>query len=184
MRPLSVRALLAPLATALVLAATGARAAAQDRPPSTPQTSAAASADVATLDGILAAVYDVISGPAGEERDWDRMRALFHPGARFIPTGRSPDGKRARATVLDVEQYITVNGPWFKERGFFEEELGRQTLRYGQIAHVFSTYAARHSQGGEVVMRGVNSLQLVHDGTRWWVLTILWNPEVPGEALP
>jgi hypothetical protein len=149
-----------------------------------PAAPAARPADVASIDGIIAALYDVISGPSGAARDWDRMRTLFYPGARFIPSGRSPDGARAGARVQTVDQYIEQNEPWFVENGFFERELARETQRYAQLAHVFSTYEAKHRQDGPVIARGVNSIQLLYDGTRWWVLGIMWAPEVQNEPLP
>ena len=42
--------------------------------------------DVKSPEAILNAVYDVISGGKGQARDWNRMRSLFIPGARLIPT--------------------------------------------------------------------------------------------------
>ena len=46
--------------------------------------------DVASIDAIMKAVYDVISGDAGKLRDWDRFRSLFHKDARLIPSGKNP----------------------------------------------------------------------------------------------
>src|SRR5689334_8789003 len=40
--------------------------------------------DVASIDGILRALYEVVSGPAGP-RDWKRGRKLFLPEARLMP---------------------------------------------------------------------------------------------------
>lgn len=135
-------------------------------------------ADVASVDAIVAALYDVISGPAGEKRDWDRMRSLFSAGGRLMPLG--PSGLR----VGGVEDYIRVSGPVLEEKGFFEREIGRTTEQYGGIAHIFSAYEARETEGGPVILRGINSIQLArHDG-RWWVVSVMWQPETPDNPVP
>ena len=146
-------------------------------------TPAANPADVASIDAIIAAVYDVISGPAGKKRDWDRMRSLFIPGARLIPTGPRPTGGYG-ARALTVEDYVTRGGPMLEKEGFFESESARRTESFGQIAHVFSTYESRHAPGEKPFQRGINSIQLVNDGTRWWIVTIFWQGEDEKNPLP
>ena len=115
-------------------------------PVTTPQTadtvSSANPADVASMDAIIAAVYDVISGPAGKKRDWDRMRSLFIPGARLIPTGPRPTGGYG-SRAFTVEDYVARTTPIFEKEGFFETERARRTESFGQIAHLFSTYESR-----------------------------------------
>jgi hypothetical protein len=140
--------------------------------------------DVASLDAIMSSVYDVISGPAGQQRNWDRMRSLFHPGARLIPTGAGPDGK-VGARVLTLEEYIQWSGPYLEQNGFFEREIGRVEERFGHIAHLMSAYESRHKADDPAPFsRGVNSFQLMHDGTRWWVVTIYWQSESPATPIP
>lgn len=144
---------------------------------------------VDTVAGVLTALYDVISGPAGQKRDWDRMRSLFAPGARLIPLRSNARGG-AEPSVWTVEDYIERSGPWLEENGFFETELHRQVRRYGNIADVFSTYECRRSLSDEQpFMRGINSIQLSFDGERWWVVSIMWQSEsaahpIPTEYLP
>ena len=112
---------------------------AQAATPAAPQGAVAAKpADVASPDAILAALYDVISGPAGQERDWNRFRSLFAPGARLIPTRVRPDGG-ADARVLTPDDYATAAGPGLTRNGFFEREIHRSTESYGNVMHVFST---------------------------------------------
>jgi hypothetical protein len=138
----------------------------------------ARAADVASIDAILRALYDVISGPAGQKRDWDRMRSLFVADARLMPKGA------AGLRVGRVEDYIAMSGPLLERDGFIEGEIARRTEQFGDIAHVFSTYEARNRDGGPVIMRGINSIQLVrHDG-RWWVVSIMWQHESPASPLP
>jgi hypothetical protein len=142
------------------------------------------SADVSSMDAIVAALYDVISGPAGQARDWDRMRSLFVPGGRLIP---SVAGERGGATarILDVDGYIERVRPAFERNGFFEREIARKTEAFGNIAHLFSTYESRHASGDAAPFaRGINSIQLLKDGDRWWIVTVFWDAERPGNTLP
>jgi hypothetical protein len=145
---------------------------------------AANPADVGSLDAIIAALYDVISGPAGQQRNWDRMRSLFIPGARLIPSSPSPDGKVV-PRVLDVDGYIGRAGPTLEKNGFFEREISRKTDAFGTITHAFSTYESRRTkEDAKPFARGINSIQLVNDGTRWWIVTVFWDSERPNNPLP
>jgi hypothetical protein len=162
---------------------------AQQQKPSSPDqkpanSSAATEADVKSIDAIMTAVYDVISGPAGSKRNWDRMKSLFIPGARLIPTNMTPAGTYASHT-LSVDDYISRAEPFFEKDGFYEKEVARRTESFGQIAHVFSTYESRHAPGDpKPFQRGINSFQLMNDGTRWWVVTIFWQGEDQKNPLP
>jgi len=139
--------------------------------------------DVASMDAILAALYDVISGPAGQARDWNRFRSLFVQGARLIPTGRTPEGV-ARITVSDPEGYIARSSNALSQ-GFFEKEVARKVERFGGIAHVFSTYEARRkADDTQLLARGINSIQLFDDGKRWWIVSVYWQAERPDSQIP
>ena len=140
--------------------------------------------DVSSPEALVAAVYDVISGPAGQKRNWDRMRTLFVPDARMIPTGKIPTGESIRRS-LSVEEYITSSGPFLEKDGFYETEIGKRTEQYGNIVHVFSTYESKRAVSDEKpFMRGINSFQLWNDGRRWWVITILWQSESKDTPIP
>jgi len=140
--------------------------------------------DVASIDAILAALYEVISGPAGQERDWDRFRTLFLAGARLIPTARQADGATS-AQVLDIAAYIARVTPIFATQGFYERAIANRVEQFGRIAHVFSAYEARHdAQDAQPFLRGLNSIQLLNDGRRWWVMTIFWQAEDAETQLP
>ncbi len=130
-------------------------------------------ADVSSVDGIVAALYDVISGPAGKPRDWSRMRSLFAPEGGLRAVAMRPDGSLV-SRYMTVEDYISRNGPVFEKNAFFETELARTTETFGQIVHVFSTYESRHEPKGEPFQRGINSIQLYNDGQRWWIASVLW----------
>lgn len=139
--------------------------------------------DVKSIDAILAALYDVISGPAGASPDWDRFRALFAPGARLIPVAVDRDGKAALRN-LDVEGFIKLADAGRAKAAFYESEVARRTVAFGHVAHVFSTYESRREKGEKPFTRGINSFQLFHDGDRWWVVTIYWDSERPDRPIP
>ena len=149
--------------------------------------------DVSSIDAIVTAAYDSISGPAGKKRNWDRERSLYYPGASLIPTARQVTSDDWQVTsenkiapqILDVEGFIARVEPFFKENGFYEKEIARRTEQFGQIAHVWSTYESRHNADDpEPFMRGINSIQLFHDGSRWWIVTIYWQQESLVDPIP
>lgn len=152
--------------------------------PELPKTVQADPADVGSIDAIVRALYDVISGPAGQPRNWDRMRSLFHAQARLIPTGKRPTDTRTGARVLTVDDYIHGATPYFEKNAFFETGIADQRQEFGSIAHVFSTYESRHAKDEKPFSRGINSIQLYNDGTRWWVLTVMWDSETPEKPIP
>jgi hypothetical protein len=166
---------------------------AQDKPqpqaapapaPQSAEPPAAKPVDVASPDAILTAVYDVISGPAGP-RDWDRFNSLFAPGARLIPIGPRKDKPGINIFVMSPKDYADRAGAYFDKNGFVEREASRKTERYGNIMQVFSTYESRHDAKDEKPFaRGINSFQLYNDGTRWWIVTIMWQEETPDNPLP
>jgi hypothetical protein len=139
--------------------------------------------DAQSVDSIVAALYDVISGPAGQARDWDRFRNLFAPGARLIPAAPRRDG--AAPAALSPDDYVTRTSDTFLKNGFFEREVARQTEAFGTIVQVFSTYESRRSRDDEKPMaRGINSIQLMKHADRWWIVTVMWDQERPDNPLP
>ncbi|HEY2138687.1 MAG TPA: hypothetical protein VGH00_01305 [Chthoniobacterales bacterium] len=143
--------------------------------------------DTGSIDAIIKASYNTISGPAGRKRDWARQRALFLPGARLIPTAVKPGENESGLApqFLDVETYITRVEPLFREKGFYETEIARRTEEFGRIAQVWSTYESRYRPDDpEPFMRGINSFQLFHDETRWWIVNIYWQHENAAHPLP
>lgn len=142
----------------------------------------AAPADVESIEATVTALYDVISGPAGKPRDWSRLRSLFIPGGRLMPTGPRPGGG-VGMRIMEVNDYIAEVGPRLEQMGFRERELSRRVEQFGHIAHVFSTYEGR-SETNPAVIRGINSIQLMNDGTRWWVVSVYWEAERPDNPLP
>jgi len=140
-------------------------------------------ADSDSIDAIVSALYETISGPAGAPRDWDRLRALFLPGARLVRSVAAANGQ-PQAESLTVEEFIQMAEAYIRAEGFYESEIARRTESFGSIAQVFSTYAARLSPNGPPLARGINSIQLFTDGARWWVVNMLWDTEREGTAIP
>jgi hypothetical protein len=132
----------------------------------------------------MKAVYDVISGPQGGKRNWDRMHSLFVPGARLGPAVTQPDGQVV-ARIGTLDEWIFGAERGFDRMGFYEREVGRRAEQFGHIAHVFSTYESRHVPGDATPFaRGINSFQLLYDGVRWWVVSIYWDQERPDNPIP
>lgn len=141
--------------------------------------------DFSSLDGMLHALYDSISGPAEQKRDLRRFRSLFHEGARLVPTRLDPKTGAARALVLEVDEYFKMACEHFRVAGFFEREAARRVERFGHVTHVMSTYESRRSEDDAApFQRGVNSIQLFHDGKRFSIVNILWDYERPDNPIP
>uniref|UniRef100_Q029J3 DUF4440 domain-containing protein n=1 Tax=Solibacter usitatus (strain Ellin6076) TaxID=234267 RepID=Q029J3_SOLUE len=138
-------------------------------------------ADTDSVDSVVRAVYDVISGPAGP-RDWGRFRGLFAEGARLIAIRITPEGPAAN--VMTPDDYTKRAGANMEKNPFYESELAHRVETFGNITHVFSTYESRRAPGEKPFARGINSFQLVKDTKGWKVMTILWDAERGGQPIP
>jgi hypothetical protein len=133
-----------------------------------------------TLDDLIKALDDAVSGPADKDRTC--MRQLLLPDARLIPVGKGKDGTIG-PHVLSVDDWITR----VKARGseaLYEHQVRYSSDVYGHIAHLWSTYEIRPTPDGKAEMRGINSIQAVFNGTEWKVVEILWQAETPDESIP
>ena len=141
-------------------------------------------AKVKTLDSTLETLYSVISGEKGEKRDWDLFRYLFNENAKLIPSGKNTEGK-VSARFMTPDDYVTSSGPWLEENGFFEKEISREVDTFGNITQIFSTYESYRSEADEKPFtRGINSIQLLNDGNRWWIINIYWTGETEENPIP
>ena len=145
--------------------------------------------DVKTLDSMVETLYSVISGDKGVARDWDRFLSLFKPSAQLIPSGPNADNQIG-TRYMTPQEYVERSGPWLEENGFFEIEISRKELHFGTMTHIWSTYESRRkADDPQPFARGINSIQLINDGERWWIVNIYWTAEregltIPGEFLP
>jgi hypothetical protein len=148
-----------------------------------PEWPKAKAADVDSIDHILAALYDVISGPAHQPRDWVRMRSLFVPDARLIPVRASATG--ADVIQLSIDDYIARSSARMEADGFFEHSVHNVIQQFGDIVHVFSTYESRHALAEATPFaRGINSIQMLKDGNRYWIVNVYWDAERPDSKIP
>jgi hypothetical protein len=189
-RAVAALLVVAAAATPGALAAQSSPAAppAAGAPPAAPAapTPAANPADVGSVDAIITALYAVISGPPGQPRDWARMRSLFAPTGRLVPVVPRGEGGFAMV-VLTPEDYVRRSGETLTRFGFTEREVARRTEQFGHVVHAWSTYEGRFTAPGAPTaapIRGINSIQLTSDGTRWYVLSITWEAERPDQPLP
>jgi hypothetical protein len=138
--------------------------------------------DVATIDGMIKAYYEIVSGPKGQPRDWARDRTLYIADVRFVPVDVAKDGK-ITPRISTHQQFAEASASLEKE-GFFEDEIHRITERFGPIAHVWSTYESRRTPDGPIIGRGINSIELFWDGTRWWIANAIWTSETKESPIP
>ena len=138
--------------------------------------------DFKTIDNVIKVLYNVISGPAGD-RDWDLFKSLFHEKAIMGTTGTNKEGVKV-FNYFTPNDYVDRNGPAFKSRGFFEEELERITHQYGGVAQVFTSYQYRFEKEGEIIKRGINCIQLAFEKDRWYITQIIWEAETDDNKLP
>lgn len=135
------------------------------------------------LDAVLRAFYETISGPAGGQ-DWERSKRLFHPDARLVRT-RLDEAGTPVVLSFSVESYRANTAPLLATLDFYETEIARRTVRFGNIAQVFSAYEARDKpEEGTLLKRGMNMIHLFDDGRRWWIMHVIWDDEREGVSLP
>ncbi|RPG31342.1 MAG: hypothetical protein CBB72_012440 [Muricauda sp. TMED12] len=140
--------------------------------------------NVTSIETTINTLYGVISGEKGEDRNWELFRYLFHPNAKMVASGKNRVGLIAARFITD-DEYIELSGQMLVENGFYEEELNRVTEQFGSLAHVLSTYQSFHSKKDiEPFMRGINSIQLMFDTERWWIINIYWTQETPSNPIP
>ncbi len=142
------------------------------------------SSKVLTLHKTVKALYEVISANKKENRNWKQFRFLFYPSAKLIPSGYNEDGVY-KTKFLTPDEYIKNSENWLKLNGFIEKEIHRDVNTFGNIAHVFSTYQCYHdTKDKKPFMRGINSIQLLNDGKRWWILNLYWAQETEKHPIP
>jgi len=176
-------------ATLAMLLAASVHGQSGTRPTSQTSSASTGSADGASVDAIIAALYESVSHPDGVEPDWPRMRKIFLPVGMLIPPKRPNEDM---FTVLDVDGFrdrVREGMANLKKEGktsaFFEKEVARRLDCFGNVCQAFSTYEARRAPSDEKPFAvGINSIQLLNDGKRWWVASIVWDTERPNNPIP
>lgn len=132
--------------------------------------------DFSNIDCVIRAMYESISGPAGQVRDWDLLRSLYHPHARLMPA-LSPADELPRLRVLTVEEFIRRVESIFERESFWERETGRETEVFGRVAQVLTSYESLRHPTEAPFTNGKKTMQLYFDDRRWWIVTAMWNTE-------
>ncbi|WP_435133753.1 hypothetical protein [Formosa sp. A9] len=139
---------------------------------------------VKSLESTIGTLYLVISGDKKEKRDWDLFYFLFAPEAQLITTGVNFENKM-QAKYMTPKDYVKASKNWMLKNGFHEREIHRIVHNYGAITQVFSTFEAYHStKDKSPFSKGINSIQLMNDGNRWWILNLAWTNESPENPIP
>ncbi|GMV26468.1 MAG: hypothetical protein AMXMBFR58_24990 [Phycisphaerae bacterium] len=185
------------LASTFILAGLGVlQPASQDQPgeehppaghPSFPELAAdwpkAKAEDVASVDAIVKAMYESTAGEKGQARDWDRFRSLFLPNAQLVATRPRPDGS-CGAVFLKVDEFVAQNRRYIEKGGFVDSEIARRTETFAHITQVWSTYQTIQNKNPTPYVRGINSIQLLKDGNRYWIVSLYWECEREKTPLP
>ncbi|HLL29744.1 MAG TPA: hypothetical protein VK403_01990 [Allosphingosinicella sp.] len=141
------------------------------------------SEEFATIDGLMTALYSSISGPPGGQ-DFELSRRIFHPDVRLVRT-RLDEAGRPVAYSFSADTYEANAKALLAGIAFYEVETERRTVRFGNVAQIFSAYEARTApQGGELIKRGMNCAHLFNDGRRWWLMHMIWDDEREGVTVP
>jgi hypothetical protein len=140
--------------------------------------------DVGSIEAIIKASYEAISGGVGVPRQWARERTLNDVHARFVAADVDPKTGDVKVWSTDDQEYADQTDASMVKDGFTEGELGHIIHRYGNVATVLSSYEGKSLRTGKVIDRGVNIFQLYYDGKRWWILSIVWDSERAGNPIP
>ncbi len=135
---------------------------------------------VKTIEGTIGEIYKIISGERGENRNWEAFRQLFTPDAQFSVLSHDKTGN-GKVKTFTLEEFVRVGMDAYEKDGFVEKPLKTVINQYNGIANVFQSYYAKELDFEE---EGVNSLQLIFDGKRWWITSVLWTSNGNGVELP
>jgi hypothetical protein len=139
--------------------------------------------NVATLDGIMKAYYDVVTVKKGEKVRYERDSLLHVAGAQVGWNQQGKDGK-PHLKMVSLKEYHRMSDEHLEKNGFYEIEISRKVENFGSIYHVFSTYETRNTYDGPIIGRGINSIELFFDGTRFWIITWVFDDERKDNPIP
>jgi len=139
--------------------------------------------EVGTLDGIIKAYYDVVTVKKGEKISYVRDSLLHVPNASVGIAQKDKNGK-TELKLITLKDFHKNSDAMLEKDGFYEKEISRKVENYGSVYHVWSTYEAKNVADGPVLERGINSIQLFFDGTRFWILSWVFDNEGNGNEIP
>jgi hypothetical protein len=85
---------------------------------------------------------------------------------------------------MSLKKYHELSDPYLAKDGFSEKEVSRKVEKFGGIYHVWSTYESRNTPDGKIIERGINSIELFYDGTRFWILGWFFDGERKDNPIP
>lgn len=141
-------------------------------------------ADTESIQQVIDAYYDCISGPIGEVRDFDRLRNLFHPAARLIYSYWNKESNKANLMIFNTVEEFIPKLDYLDKKGFFEHEISNITHDFSAIAQVFSSYAFRAEDNSIPNGQGITSYELFYDGSRYWIMSMFWAAENAKYKIP
>jgi len=139
--------------------------------------------DVSTINGIMKATYETVSGEAGAKRQWERDLSLHDPNAIYSFRFHDSEGK-LQQTTMSINDFHKESFSMVMKTAFYENEINREVRVFGNIAHVWSTYETRLEKNGPVMRRGINSVQLYYEEGRWWILSWTFDKERADRKIP
>jgi hypothetical protein len=142
-------------------------------------------ADVASIDALVRAYYESLSGEPGDRREFKkRYASLFAKFAHVVtPTLATPDGKNV-PNARRIDDWMT-RYPDKRDKPFYEWEVARKVETFGHMAHVTSTYEIRDRKTDEKpVSHGITSFDLALLDGRWWIVGLQWSGLPAEEPLP
>lgn len=138
--------------------------------------------DVSTINGLMKAFYEVVSGEAGEKRQWERDLSIHNPKAVYSYMS-NVNGELQQVT-LSLEEFHKETDNMVLETAFYETEINREVKIYGNIANVWSTYETRLEKNGIVARRGINSVQLFYSKNKWEIISLIFDRETANNRIP
>ena len=119
--------------------------------------------DVLSIDAIITAYYDVVSGSSEDPWQYERDRYIHSKNA--VITRLDENGKAVSHT-LEAEYIPLALAP---KENFYEKELKRTVAHFGNLAQVWSAFEIRTDPSTATTKRGLNSIQLHYEGNRWFI---------------
>ncbi|MGU3376446.1 hypothetical protein [Chryseobacterium sp. M5A1_1a] len=136
--------------------------------------------DVKTIDALMKASYEVVSGEKGAKRQWERDYYLHHQKAVYSYFDR----EKQEQTTMTLQEFHKATDDMVFNTAFYENEINREVRVFGNIAHVWSTYETRLEKNGKVKRRGINSIQLIFENNRWYIISWIFYGETDTNLIP
>ena len=140
--------------------------------------------DTKSIQSVIDAYYDCISGPIGEKRDFNRLKNLFHPKAKLIYTYWNKEETQASTLIFNTMDEYIERLDYLDKKGFYEYEIKNSIDEFGAVSQVFSSYRYYVEDKSIPPRTGITSYQLFFDGDRYWILSMLWTFETPTNKIP